>query len=85
MEASGQLHVLAGVPLGNNPGTHWTGDWVGSKASVDIVKTRKISSQSRIKSWFSSHPASSRTIILTKLSPRTNNEYVYKCHEKVPN
>jgi hypothetical protein len=29
-------------PWGKNPGSHWIGDWVGSRASLDVVADRKI-------------------------------------------
>jgi hypothetical protein len=43
MEASSQLHTPAALPLGKQPlNTHWTGDWVGPRANLDILEKRKI-------------------------------------------
>jgi hypothetical protein len=47
MEASGQLHAPAALPLGKAPGTHWIGGWVGIRAVLDAVVKRKISSPRR--------------------------------------
>jgi hypothetical protein len=42
MEVSGQLHTSAALPPGNSPGAHWTGGWVDPRASLDIMKKRKV-------------------------------------------
>ena len=34
----GQLHVPAALTLGKNPGTHFAGDWVGSRAGTDVTE-----------------------------------------------
>jgi hypothetical protein len=47
MEVSGQLHAPAALPQGKSPGTHWIGGWVGSRAILDAVVKRKISSSRR--------------------------------------
>jgi len=44
MELSGQLHVPAALPLGEIPGYHWIGGWVGLRAGLDVVDKRKNSS-----------------------------------------
>jgi hypothetical protein len=42
MEVSAQLQVLADLSSGGrNPGTHWTGIWVGPRACLDAVVKRK--------------------------------------------
>jgi hypothetical protein len=41
MEVSGQLHALANLPLGNDPGTHWIGGSVGTRANPNAVNTEK--------------------------------------------
>jgi hypothetical protein len=35
MGVSGQRQAPAVLPLGNRPGTHFTGGWVGPKAGLD--------------------------------------------------
>jgi hypothetical protein len=41
---SGQRHAPAALyPRERNPGTHWTGGWVGSKAGLDTEVRGKIS------------------------------------------
>jgi hypothetical protein len=48
MEVSGQLHAPAHfTPRERTPGTHWIGDWVGTKAGLDAVMKRKIPSPCR--------------------------------------
>jgi hypothetical protein len=47
MEVSGQLHALAALPPGKDPGTHWIGGWVGPRAVLDPVVKRKIPNPSR--------------------------------------
>jgi hypothetical protein len=42
MEVSGQLHASAALPLGQSPGTHWIGAWVGPRAVLNAVVKRKI-------------------------------------------
>jgi hypothetical protein len=37
MELSGQLHAPAALSPEKDPGTHWTGSWVGTKADLDAV------------------------------------------------
>jgi len=37
MEVISQLHALSALTPGKNWGTHWIGDWVGPKASLDAV------------------------------------------------
>lgn len=39
MEASGKLHTSAPLPFNTS---HWTGEWPGSDASLDIVMGTKI-------------------------------------------
>jgi hypothetical protein len=40
---SGELRAPAPLPAGKRaPGSHWTGDWVGSRADLDDVERRKI-------------------------------------------
>jgi len=42
MDMSGKLHVLAALPQGNSPGTHWTEYRVRPRAGPDaLVKTKK--------------------------------------------
>jgi len=38
---SDQLHASAALPLWQNPGTQWTGDWLGPRADMDILKRKK--------------------------------------------
>jgi hypothetical protein len=41
MGMGGQRHVPAALPLGNIPGTHCVGGWVGPRDSLDgCVKSR---------------------------------------------
>jgi hypothetical protein len=43
MGVSGQRHVPAAFnPPGKDPGTHWTGGWVGPRAGLDAEARRKI-------------------------------------------
>jgi hypothetical protein len=43
MEVSGQRHALATLyPRGKDPGTHWTGGWVGPRAGLDAETGGKI-------------------------------------------
>jgi hypothetical protein len=45
MEVSGQPHDLAALPLGERtPGTYWIEDWMGPRASLDMVANKKIPS-----------------------------------------
>jgi hypothetical protein len=37
MKVSGQLHALAALPHGNNPGAHWIGGWVGPRAGLGFL------------------------------------------------
>jgi hypothetical protein len=39
----GQLHALAALLLGEDPGTHYIGRWVAPRTSLDFVEKRKIS------------------------------------------
>jgi hypothetical protein len=41
---SGQYHAMAAILLGKNPGTHQVGDGVDTKAGLDTLEKRKISS-----------------------------------------
>jgi len=43
MEVSGQLYVLAALPLGNNSGTNLVGGWVDPRAGLGVLEKRKIS------------------------------------------
>jgi hypothetical protein len=44
MEMSNQLHDLVRFTRGNKAlGTHWTGGWMGSRASLDAVEKSKTS------------------------------------------
>jgi hypothetical protein len=63
MEVSGQLQAQAALPQGKDPGTHWTGGWVGSRAGLDAVEQRKISCPCR-----ESNPAVQPVSIPTELS-----------------
>jgi hypothetical protein len=43
VEASDQLHAPAVIPPGErDPRTHWIGSWVGPRAGLGAVETRKI-------------------------------------------
>jgi hypothetical protein len=43
MGVTGQCHVPAALyPRGKDPGTHWTGGWVGPRAGLDAEARRKI-------------------------------------------
>ena len=44
MEVSGKLDASAAWAPGKNPGTQWTGGWVGPEAGLEVLKKRKISS-----------------------------------------
>jgi hypothetical protein len=39
-ELSSQLHTLAALPTGKNPGTHGTGGCMGPTAGPDILEKR---------------------------------------------
>ena len=41
-EVSVQLHTPAVFPPWKSPSTHWIGGWVGPRASLDILKKRKV-------------------------------------------
>jgi hypothetical protein len=41
MDVSGQLHAPAALHLGNSPGTHWVGGWVGLRAGLEAAEKRK--------------------------------------------
>jgi len=41
MEMSGQLHAPAALTLKRNFGTHFIGDWVGTRVGLDAVAKRK--------------------------------------------
>jgi hypothetical protein len=42
MEVSGHLHAPAALPTGESaPGTHWMGDWVNSRVSLDNMEKKK--------------------------------------------
>jgi hypothetical protein len=47
MDVGGQLHAPAALPPERAPGTHWVGGWMGSRAVLDTVVKRKISSSCR--------------------------------------
>jgi len=51
MKANRELHAPVALP----PGTHWTGGWVGRRASLDTVTKRKRLSQTLpgIEHWSS--------------------------------
>jgi hypothetical protein len=54
MEVNGQLHTLAALTLRKDPqSTYWTGGWVGSNASLEVVEKRKNLLLSGIESWLS--------------------------------
>jgi hypothetical protein len=42
MEAIGQPHTPAALPLGGKPDTHWIGGWAGPRAGLDAVAKREI-------------------------------------------
>jgi hypothetical protein len=42
MEVSYLLRASGALSPRNEPGTHWTGGWVGPKADLDIMVKRKI-------------------------------------------
>jgi hypothetical protein len=43
MELSAELHVPVALPQGHKaPGTHWVGDWVGTRAGLDVAEKIKI-------------------------------------------
>jgi hypothetical protein len=44
MEVSGQLHILAALPPGKEPSTHWIGGWVGLGVGLEMAVKRKIPS-----------------------------------------
>jgi len=48
MEASGQLHTLAALPLGKRSSSHFLEGWVFPRASVHGFGEMKISSLARI-------------------------------------
>jgi hypothetical protein len=74
----GQLHAFPTLALGGSewsaswpnhfipgkrfPGTHWIGNWVGPRASLDTVEKRKISSLPGIKPQIFGHPAHSLSL-----------------------
>ena len=43
MEVKSQHHAPPALSQGQNPGTHWTGDWVGPTSSLNILEKIKIS------------------------------------------
>jgi hypothetical protein len=53
------------TPTENAPGTHWIGDWVGSRASLDMVAKKKHLPLSGV--IIPSSPAHSPLITLTEL------------------
>jgi len=56
MEVSGQLHAPAALPTERAPDTHWIGGWVGSRAVLATVVTRKIPSPRRNSNSLSFSP-----------------------------
>jgi len=40
MEVSGQLHALATLSRGKDPGIHWIGGWVDPRAGLDVAEKR---------------------------------------------
>jgi len=47
MDVSGHHHVLATLPPGRTPGTHWVGEWVGLRAGLDAVAKRTVTAGNR--------------------------------------
>ena len=41
MKVSGQLHAVAALPPGNIPDAHRIAGWVGLRAGLDVLETRK--------------------------------------------
>jgi len=39
MEIKVQFHVVAALPSGNKPCTHWIGGWLGRTASTGVLET----------------------------------------------
>jgi hypothetical protein len=66
---SGKLHAPAALPPGKEPPrTRWVRGWVGPKAGMDTVVTRKILSPPGIESPNPDHPARSLVAIPTEPS-----------------
>jgi hypothetical protein len=42
MEARGQVHAPATLLMGKKIGTHWLGDWVGTKVGLDVLEKKEI-------------------------------------------
>ena len=38
MKVSGELRAPAALPPKNNPGTHWTGDWVAPELVLPLLE-----------------------------------------------
>jgi hypothetical protein len=72
MEVSSQLHTLAALPVGKNPGTHWVGGWVCPGAGLDILEKSKISFPANILT--TDRPACKLVTMSTVLSQ--NPQYV---------
>jgi len=56
MELS-ELHALAIVPPGKNPGAQWTGGWVGPSAHLEVLEKLWVSCPCQIQTL--DHPACS--------------------------
>ena len=52
MEASGQLHAPTTLTSGKGSKSHYTGGWVGPRASLDILDKRKSLALPGIKTRF---------------------------------
>jgi len=63
---NGQHHTLTALFPDNNPGTHWTGGWVGPTASLDVLEKRNSLPPASIQT--TNHPVCSLVSILITIS-----------------
>jgi len=52
MEASGQLHAPTTLTSGSRYQSHYTGGWLGPRASLDTLDKSKSLALPGIKTWF---------------------------------
>jgi hypothetical protein len=55
-------------PQGKSPGTHWIGNWVGSRAGIEALAKRKIPTSCRDTNL--DHPARSPVVVAVVIAFR---------------